>query len=452
MAFLPATKDDLRIGLFIKIAGHWFSHPFSKSSFKITNKTDLATLRSLQKLKILYDPEQSDPLPPVEPKDDIVEDEQASIAPTPPPTLGNPPNDVSPETQRKNRQEVYEERREKLKEAEQEYQKVLTQSKTALREIKAGYAMGMSKAEDLVANLGDLVKNGTLVNLMDLMGTNSKGDEFQSHSLNVCMLSLVIGRGLDLSQQFIKMLGLGALFHDMGELAGAGSGFQSGNRKGAFMSQALQQIRKEHPQNGRNLLENGFGFPEPSLKAIEQHHERLNGTGFPYGLKGEAIHILSKIVMIADTYDELCNNPDLEKCLTPHEALCSIYAKRQEEFWDEAVVIFIQSLGIYPPSSLVELSDGSIGVVCSINQLDRMRPTVMLYDPDLSRGEAKIVDLDKERDLAITQGLRPKDIPTEIWQYLNPQGMISYFACAEEPTPTSDIQKDQAPQALPAGA
>jgi len=117
MPFLPATKDELRVGLFIKIVGNWFSHPFSKNSFKITNEKDLATLRSLQKLKILYDPEQSDPLPPVEPKDDIVEDEQASIAPTPPPTLGNPPNDVSPETPRKNRQEVYEERREKLKEA-----------------------------------------------------------------------------------------------------------------------------------------------------------------------------------------------------------------------------------------------------------------------------------------------------------------------------------------------
>ncbi len=451
MPFLPATKDDLRIGLFIKIAGHWFSHPFSKSSFKITNKTDLATLRSLQKLKILYDPEQSDPLPPVEPKDDLVEDGQASIDPLPPPTLDNPPNDVSPETQRKNRQEVYEERREKLKEAEQEYQKVLTQSKTALREIKAGYAMGMSKAEDLVANLGDLVKNGTLVNLIDLMGTNSKGDEFQCHSLNVCMLSMVIGRGLDLSQNFIKMLGLGALFHDMGELAGASS-FQSGNRKGALMSQALQRIRKEHPQKGREMLENGFGFSEPSLRIIAQHHERLNGTGFPCGLKGEAIHILSKIVMIADTYDELCNNPNIDKCITPHEALCAIYGKRQEEFWEEAVVMFIQRLGIYPPSSLVELSDGSIGVVCSINDLNRMYPTVMLYDPNLSRGEAIIVDLAQERDLTITHSLRPKDIPTEIWQYLNPRGMINYFAYSEEPTPTSGIQKDQEPQALPTGA
>ena len=452
MPFLPATKDDLRIGLFIKIVGNWFSHPFSKNSFKITNEKDLATLRSLQKLKILYDPEQSDPLPPVEPKDDIVEDEQASIDPPPPPTLDNPPNDVSPETQRKNRHEMYEERREKLKEAEKVYQEVLTQNKTALREIKAGYAMGVSKAEDLVTTLGELIQDGTLVNLMDLMGTNDKVDEFQCHSLNVCMLSMVIGQGLELSQQFIKMLGLGALYHDMGELVGTGNDVRFGNRRGELDSQKLQRIRKEHPEKGREMLGNGFGFSEPSLRIIAQHHERLNGTGFPCGLKGEAIHILSKIVMIADTYDELCNNPNIDKCITPHEALCAIYSKRKEEFWEEAVVMFIQRLGIYPPSSLVELSDGSIGVVCSINDRDRMCPTVMLYDPNLSRGEARIVDLAQERDLTITQSLRPKDIPTEIWQYLNPRGMINYFACAEEPTPTSAIQKDQAPQALPSGA
>jgi hypothetical protein len=81
-----------------------------------------------------------------------------------------------------------------------------------------------------------------------------------------------------------------------------------------------------------------------------------------------------------------------------------------------------------------------------------MRPTVMLYAPDLSRGEAKIVDINMEQDLAITQSLRPKDIPTEIWEYLNPRGMINYFAYSEEPTPTSAIQKDQEPQALPTGA
>jgi len=446
MPFLPATKNDLRVGLFIKIARNWFSHPFSKNAFKITNEKDLATLRSLPKLKILYDPEQSDSLPPVEPKDDIVEDEQASIDPPP------PPNDVSSETPRQSRHEMYEERREKLKEAEKAYQKVLTQNKTALREVKAGYAMGMSKAEDLVTNLGELIQDGTLVSLMDLMGTNEKGDEFQCHSLNVCMLSMVMGQGLDLSQKDIKMLGLGALYHDMGELAGTRSSVQSGNRSGALMSQALQRIRNEHPQNGRKMLETGFGFSQPSLQIIEQHHERLNGTGFPYGLKESAIHKLSKIVMIADIYDELCNNPMLEKCLTPHEALCLIYGKRQKDFCEEAVTVFIQTLGIYPPSSLVELSDGSIGVVCSINKLDRMRPTVMPYDPDLSRGEAKILDLTMEQDLAITQSLRPKNIPTQIWEYLNPRGMINYFAYSEEPTPTSAIQKDQEPQALPTGA
>ena len=143
---------------------------------------------------------------------------------------------------------------------------------------------------------------------------------------------------------YLKTLGIVALFHDIGELEGGGRFI----KKESKMNKHEQQVLRNHPKNGRKMIE-GFGFPKPSLEIITQHHERLNGTGFPEGLKEDSIHLLSKIVMVADAYDELCNNPQVEKSLTPYEAISRIYAKRQDEFWEEAVLSLIQNLGVYPP-------------------------------------------------------------------------------------------------------
>lgn len=424
MAFHPATREDFRIGLYIKLVGNWFAHPFSKSSFKIKDEKDLATLLALRNYKILYDPERSDPLPSSEMENDSCEDVHTSLDPSSPPIEENHQREISPYINSPKKLQASQVRLEKLKEAEKEYQEVLKQNKESMLEVKAGYGKGIRKAENLVNTLGEILdQNGALVSLMNFIGNQETGDDFNYHSLNVCMLSMVLGQGLDLPQDDIKTLGIGALFHDIGELEGGGRFIQ----KESKMNKHEQQVLRKHPKNGRKMIE-GFGFPKPILEVISQHHERLNGIGYPEGLKEDSIHLLSKIVMVADAYDELCNNPQSEKSLTPYEAISRIYAKRQDEFWEEAVLALIQNLGVYPPSSIVEMSDGAFGMVTSINLLDHMRPTVMLYNSDIPREEAIIVDLQQEPSVTIKLSLRSRDVPRKIWEYLNPRGMISYFA------------------------
>ena len=445
MAFRPATREDLRVGLFIKLVGNWFAHPFSKNSFKIKDHKELATLQGLRNYKILYDPERSDPLPSSEMEVDSCEDVQTSLDPSFPLIEENHQKEISPYINSPEKLQANQARLEKLKKVEKEYVEVLNQNKNSIREVKAGYAKGVRKAESLVNTLGEILdQNGTLVSIMNFIGHQETGEEFYHHSLNVCMLSMVLGQGLDLPQDVVKTLGIGALFHDIGELEGAGMFI----KKGAKMNKQEQQFLRNHPKNGRKMIE-GFGFPGSSLEAILQHHERLNGTGYPDGLKEASIHLLSKIVMVADAYDELCNNLQFEKSLTPYEAISRIYAKRQDEFWEEAVLALIQNLGVYPPSSIVEMSDGGFGMVTSINLLDRMRPTVMLYNVNIPREEAIIVDLQHEPTLTIKQSLRPIDVPRKVWKYLNPGGMISYFAYNPDPTPAPIPQESQSTQPSP---
>ena len=105
-----------------------------------------------------------------------------------------------------------------------------------------------------------------------------------------------------------------------------------------------------------------------------------------------------------------------------------LYAKRGSEYWENAIVSLIRCLGVYPPSSLVELTDGSLGIVSTINLQDRLRPLIMLYNPDVPQEEAHILDLSEHPHLAIKQSIRPNQLPAEIWDYLNPRSMIRYFA------------------------
>ena len=432
MPFQPANAADLRIGLYIKLAGSWFQHPFPTNTFMIKTNKELATVRSLRNIRILYDPDKSDPKP----------SELASQAtyrePPTPPVLPDPPSptgeeDISPERELRLAQAT--QHRQRLAEAEQSYQEVLAENKELMREVSCGYIKGMRKAEKLMSVLTDILGNdGSLVALMNLMGNHEMGDEFYYHSLNSAILSMVVARDLELSSSDIQMIGLAALFHDLGQTADEGD-LQSKHRQ---HSEKELQVLHRHPQTGKRMLEKGFSFPKPSLEAILQHHERLNGTGYPQGLRKDQIHTFAKIIMVTDAYDDLCNNIDISKSITPFEAMRHLYTKRGSEFWEEAIVSLIRCLGVYPPSSLVELTDGSIGIVSTINLQERLRPLVMLYSPDVPQEEAHILDLSEHPNLAIKQSLRPNQLPPEVWDYLNPRAMIRYFAY--EPVPeTPDL-------------
>ena len=434
MPFLPLKAQDLRIGLYINLSGSWLRHPFASNTFKITSSKDLATLRTLRKVEILYDPEQSDPesLPDTQPEEPT---DQGQASQAHPEAFLHEIPEASGATVslKEERTLAFETRRQKLIEAEKVYKEVVRENKIMVQEVKAGYIRGMRKAEELVTSLEDVLgSDGTLVALMNLMESNETGEDYYYHSLNVSILSMAIGQALGLPKADIRMLGLGALFHDFGELDGANKLMPNSPSRTRDQREAL----RKHPEKGCQMVERGFDFPGPSLRVIHQHHERLNGSGYPQGLKETAITPFAKIVMVVETYEEWCNNPDLEKSLTPYEALCNIYAKREIEFWEEAIVALIRNLGVYPPSTLVQLTDGSIGVVCSINLLDRMRPTVMMYAPDIPRNEAVIVALAQENELSIKESLRPKDVEKRIWNYLNPRRMISYFPLSPEKTPS----------------
>jgi hypothetical protein len=197
-------------------------------------------------------------------------------------------------------------------------------------------------------------------------------------------------------------------------------------------------LGQQHPEVGQQLMASFPGTGPAVLEMIAQHHERLDGSGFPNGTKAGDLSLLTKILMVADHYDELCNAPDPQTSLSSHAALSRLFRHvvmkgGSSKFCQEVVQALVQAIGIYPPGSLVELTDGFLGVVTLINIQNPTKPIVLLYAPWLCRNDGMLVNLAHEGELEIKQALHPKDVPEQALAYLSPRRM-AMFVHATEPT------------------
>ena len=134
----------------------------------------------------------------------------------------------------------------------------------------------------------------------------------------------------------------------------------------------------------------------------------------------------ARIVGLINAYDNLCNPQDLSKALTPYEALSQLFAKQRDKFDQNLLRTLIRVLGVYPPGTVVRLSDQRLGLVVSVNTREAMKPAVLLYDPDIPAEAALILDLAAEPALKIAEGIKPGLLPQEVFHYLNPRQRVTY--------------------------
>lgn len=436
VAFEPLNIDDLRIGHFVRLDCSWWKHPFATNTFKVTTNAEIKRIKKISGLALFYDPDRSDPLPDETEEELGDQSDQQAAAPEPEET---PQEEIEeelprfPPELRQERCDAFQERRHQLKRTERAYEESTKQTKAALKNIMTGDVSGLRMAENMLAGLTKTLNaERSVMALLEVMNNHDDEDDpLFIHSMNVCVLSMLVGKAMKLEERDLIVLGLGALAHDVGylnlprEVSLTTAGF---SREGLNV--------KLHIQQGLNGLGRVPDFPEAATQIVAQHHERLNGSGYPDRLKEPDISQLAKIVMIVDEYDELCNNPDSEQTLTPYQALSLLYQnakiRKKCEFDEDILALLIQTLGVFPPGTIVELSDGSVGVVISINTECRTKPQVMIYDPDVPRDEAAIIDLAHDEDLKIENSLRPNELSKEAKRYLNPTRITGLFPSSSE--------------------
>ena len=428
---LTVTMDQLRVGLYVELDLKWFEHPFAFSHFKIKSEDQISTLRSLGLRKVRYKPELSDVAPP----DDAQAMDAASLAAAEDAAreaalAAAAAAAASPALQAK--RAMLE--RMQLRRADAErVERAFTNTARAIREIEKNLFSrpdeSVKQATALVTQITDAILCAPEL-AIHVMGDTAGNEELYFHSLNVTMLSMMIAREVNLPPEVANLLGLGALLHDIG-LKNIPDKILT---KPEPYTTAEQNLYEMHAQYGADMAQRLRCMPAVAA-VIHDHHELFDGSGYPRKLKGEGIGVLARIVAIANYYDELCNPFNLAHAFTPHEALSMMFAKHRAKFDPRLLQMFIRCLGVYPPGTVVQLSNDMTGMVATVNTARPMKPMVVVYDKDVPRLEAIMVDLDLEADLNIVKALRPSQVPLEVYVYLSPRKRISYYFDASKPAP-----------------
>ncbi len=242
-----------------------------------------------------------------------------------------------------------------------------------LSQAKMGKVVDTERAKTLVAELANNIVNNLDASMW--LTQLKKRDEYTAiHSLNVCVLSLTLGRALDLSTEELHELGLGALLHDIGKMQVP---LEVLNKPGK-LSQDEFEIMKTHPQKGYEMLLKDNSLSQEVLSIVKSHHERLNASGYPDSLSKQEITYFTKIVTITDVYDAVTSDRVYHDGMTPHEAMQRLYEWMPENFDQKLMEVFIRTLGIYPIGSVVELKTGHIGIVVKLNDNQRLKPVIIL--------------------------------------------------------------------------
>lgn len=423
--------DQIRIGMFIRLDLSWFEHSFPMSSFKIINEQQIVDLRALNLKHIRYIPSKSD----------LISEQPAAQVPSASAASAG----VASGTVYSSIIEAKRVRFEKLQEQRREIARCEEKFVHAASVVKNIDKMIFSRPEETLQQAGKLVDSIAEVFLSDndtvmhLIQQSANSEEMYFHTLNVSVLAMMLAHEMKCTEAQIKSVGMAALFHDLGKVNVPDPIL----KKTTALSKPEQNFLELHTQYGVEIGEKA-GMSKIVLEVIAAHHEYLDGSGYPHKLKGDAIRMPTRIVTIANVYDNLCNHIDANQSLTPHEALSTMYARRRAQFDPAIMATLVKSLGVYPPGSLVRLSNETIGLVMNVNVGKPLRPRILVYDEEIPKEDGIILDLSEEaKDLCISASIRPGLLPRAIFEYLNPRKRVNYYF--DEQTKKSSGQAGSGP-------
>jgi HD-GYP domain-containing protein (c-di-GMP phosphodiesterase class II) len=216
-----------------------------------------------------------------------------------------------------------------------------------------------------------------------------KTDDYAyNHALNVSITLMAFGNFLALSKKQIKELGLAGLLQDVGKVKISSDILL----KESKLTHEEFEHAKKHVDESLKILETTPNIPNSVIFLVAQHHERIDGSGYPYQLKKNQIGLMSQAAGLIDTYCALTSHKSYAKGVFHQQALDEIHHLSGKQFSRELIDQLVQFMGMYPVSSLVELNTGEVAVVIQQNQVRRLLPRLMLLlDPDKVRYEVPII-------------------------------------------------------------
>lgn len=294
--------------------------------------------------------------------------------------------------------------------------------KSFMKDVEVSQHLDIDEAKEAVDQVVHSVIN-TPDALMWLTQLKKRDEYTSQHSMNVCVLSVALGRHIGLPEHDLKELGLCGMLHDMGKMLIPGKIL---NKPGKLVGKEIK-IMKYHTTLGLKILKKSKGrVPLAVINVAYSHHERIDGKGYPRGIGAEQLTRATRIVSITDMYDALTSDRIYRKGCSHMEAI-DILTKMSGIHLDYALVLkFIECLSVYPPGSIVELTNDEIGIVVEVNQDEKLRPKViLLLGSDKKPKIEKLINLAKrEKDIGgevytIRRTVRGADYGIDIMKFYN---------------------------------
>lgn len=221
--------------------------------------------------------------------------------------------------------------------------------------------------------------------LIQVKNIRTRAGYLLDHSINVAMLSVLTAKAMDYSVEQLRVIGLGAMLHDVG-----------------YALPGLKDPYLEHPKAGFDMIRTHQEIPLMAAHLVLQHHEKTNGTGFPYGVKGKEIREMAQICAVANDFDHHVN--EIDKNRLPHEGIEYIMSKVETSYDIHIVQAFMRNVVPYPVGTVVRLTNGVSGIVTEINKTNTSRPVIRVLEKD------QTISLFDHQTLFIREVLSSRDL------------------------------------------
>lgn len=374
---------DVRLGMYIQeLCGSWMDHPFWKKTFELTDPKDLHSLQTCGLKEVWIDTEKG-------------LDVEAHVVAM---TVEEEKQKIEQAFQKIALDESKPEVRVSMKEEVVRARKLQEKSKAAVtsmfHEARMGNAINVADAAPIVDEINLSVSRNPEA-FLNISRLKNKDDYTYLHSVAVCALMIALAKQLELSEADIKDAGMAGLLHDVGKMMIPDEVL---NKPGKLTDEEFEII-KDHPKKGWEVL-NVSGANAVALDVVLHHHERVDGTGYPEKISGDALTLFARMGAVCDVYDALTSNRCYKNGWEPAEALHKMAEWRNGHFDERIFYAFVKTVGIYPSGTLVRLKSGRLAIVMEQSEKGLLTPHVKAFFSTKSNEPImpELIDLAKSSD------------------------------------------------------
>lgn len=402
--FKEISIDQLKPGMYVQSIVEQRGNIKIKSHGKVTKEAVIAQMRSKGILTLLIDPSKEFSLEPA-PESTSTADPEPAEAPT---------SEVTPEEKpiKDNKISFDDE----IAVAKKLHDKGKVTQKRMLNAVAKGLPIDLKMPAEFTEQLvGSIDRNPNA--LMCLTKIREKDSYLLEHSLNVAVLLANFAKYLGMAEEEVQELALAGFLHDIGKIKIPDEILHKPGR----LTDPEMNIMRDHVFHGISTLEE-MGMPDNIIRTMAEHHERLDGYGYPEGLRGDEIGLYGRMIAIVDTYDAITADR-VYKAGMPSQKALKILMDDSPKMYDlELVQKFVKCVGVYPVGSLVKLSNDHIAMVTQLNQDSPLRPQVKVFYSARNENYLPIKDIDLTTGLLkVEKGVTPGEFGLDFNRFFQEQ-------------------------------